>query len=270
MAFKVDIRDYSKGSFKKTKFFNWTPGQHRFRILEEEAPLIQSYWFGNGFIEANGFDDPQATLNRRIKLENPDGFKGVPGFRAIQDRYYLNVLDVSPAKVCPNCEVEVKAENGTFPALCPACGVGVVTEVDAKPLNSVRVLTGGKTLFEQFPTTEAKFVDENDEPISIMTYDCILHVVGKGNQRTSVVLADVGEDGQLKPYEVEVPPEELYDLTSIVPKLTDVEMEKRMAGVSLRDIFAGRKAESSEDEETEATTADPEVVKEQVDTLFEA
>ena len=151
MSFKVDIRDYSQGSFRKTKFFVWTPGQHRFRVLDNEAPLTQCYWFGRGFIQANDFDDPQATLNRRIKLEEPEGFRNNKNWRPIQDRYYLNVYDMTPAKICPNCEKDVKAVNGTFPALCSSCGVGVVSDLEAKPLNEVRVLTGGKTLFEQFP-----------------------------------------------------------------------------------------------------------------------
>jgi hypothetical protein len=268
MAFKVDIRDYSQSAFKKTKFYNWTPGQHRFRILEDEAPLIQSYWFGRGFIQANGSDDPQATLNRRIKLEEPEGFRNNKNWRPIQDRYYLNVLDMTPVKICPNCEVEVKATNGTFPALCPACSVGVINDTEVKPLNEVRVLTGGKTLFEQIPSTEAKYTDEDGEPIPITSYDCVMHVVGTGSQRNAVVLADVGEDEQPKVHEVEVPPEELFDLHSIVPKLTDDEMEKLISGVSLRDIFAGRKADGEDDDGEEKPKADPEEVKKKVDELF--
>ena len=121
MSFKVDIKDYSKESFRKTQFFVWTPGQHRFRILENEAPLVQCYWFGRGFIKANGFDDPQATLNRRIKLESPEGFRSNKNWRPIQNRYYLNVYDMTPAKICPECESETKAINGTFPAICSRC-----------------------------------------------------------------------------------------------------------------------------------------------------
>ena len=265
MPFKVDIRDYSK-SFKKTKFFVWTPGQHRFRVLDDNAPLVQCYWFGRGFIQANGFDDPQSTLNRRIKLENPDNFKTVKGYRQIQDRYYMNVLDLTPTKICPNCEADVKAVNGTFPATCPACTVGVVANLEAKPLNEVRVLTGGKTLFEQFPTTENKFLDENDEPIDIRTYDCIMHVVGVGSTRSSVIIADTDENEKPKQYDTEVPPEDLFNVYSIVPQVTDEEMEELIRGVSLGDIFSARK--EGESVSTDAPKADPEKVKAKVDDIF--
>jgi hypothetical protein len=265
MPFKVDIRDYSK-MFKKTKFFVWQPGQHRFRILEDSAPLFQCYWFGRGFIQANDFDDPQATLNRRIKLENPDNFKTVKGYKQIQDRYYMNVLDLTPVKICPNCEAEVKSVNGTFPATCPACTVGVVANIEAEPLKQVRVLTGGKTLFEQFPTTESKFLDENDEPIDIRAYDCIMHVVGVGSNRSSVVVADTDEDENPRQYPIEVPPEDLFNIYGIVPKVTDEEMEELIRGVSLSDIFAARKEADETDED--APKADPEQVKKKVDDIF--
>jgi hypothetical protein len=268
MSFKVDIRDYSQSQFKKTKFFKWTPGQHRFRFVEDEAPLIQSYWFGRGFIQANGFDDPQATLNRRIKLENPEDFRNVRGWRPIQDRYYINILDMTPVKICHECEAEVKAVNGTFPALCPECNKGVISDTKVEPLNQIRVLTGGKLLFEQIPTVESQYTDEDGEALSITSYDCVLHVVGTGAQRTSVVLADVDEDQQPKVYEVEVPPEDLYDLQTIVPKVDDAEMEQLISGVSLRDIFTARKATDEDSDDEETPKADPAEVQKRVDELF--
>lgn len=267
MSFKVDIRDYSQSQFKKTKFFNWTPGQHRFRLLQDEAPLIQSYWFGRGFIQANGSDDPQATLNRRIKLESPDDFRKNKSWRPIQDRYYINVLDLTPVKMCHECEAEVKAVNGTFPAVCPQCNKGVIADTKVEPLNEVRVLTGGKTLFEQIPTVESQYTNEDGEVIPITTYDCIMHVVGTGNQRTAVVLADVDDKGKPKAYDVEVPPEDLYDIYSIVPKITDDEMERLISGVSLRDIFAARNASDESDDE-DAPKADSAEVQKRVDDLF--
>ena len=267
MSFNIEIKDYSQ-SFKKTKFFLWQPGQHRFRLLGDEAPRIPSYWFGRGFIQANGFDDPQATLNRRIKLESPENFRSNPSWRPIQDRYYANVLDLTPVKMCPNCEAEVKATNGTFPAICDRCSVGVINDVEVKPLEQVRVLTGGKTLFEQIPAVEAKFKDENDESISITTYDCIMHVVGKGSTRSSVVLADTDAETELpKVYPLEVPPEDFYDLYSIVPKVTDDEMDKLLTGVSLGDIFAARKG-TDENEDKDALEADSKEVEKKVEELF--
>ena len=110
-------------------------------------------------------------------------------------------------------------------------------------------MTGGKTLFEQFPSLESRYTDENDEPIDITTYDCLMHVVGTGSNRSGVVVADVGEDEKPKIYDREVPPEDLFDTSTIVPEVSDEEMEQLIAGVSLKDIFAARRNDSEDTEE---------------------
>jgi DNA-directed RNA polymerase subunit RPC12/RpoP len=258
MPFNVDIKDYSK-TFTKTKFFVWTPGEHTIRILDEDVPAHLCYWFGSGHVKALGADDPQATLNKRIRMENPDNFKKVKGYRQLTTRYFMNVLDRTAVKICPECGREGKAIQGEFPNVCPICKEGILTGVKAAPLNEVRVLQGGKTLFEQFVEKQLTTKDEEGNEIGVQNFDIKLVVVGTGAQRTTVALVDVGRD------EVVVPPDQLYDTTKMIPEVTEEEMEKLVAGVSLRDLLAGRRAEPS------TTTASPDVEEtseEAVDDLF--
>ena len=260
MALEIEIRDYSKKDFK-VKRFTWTPGQHTIRILDTKIPMKMCYWFSNGYVESLGWDDPQSTFNKRIRLENPDNYKNIKGYRPPSDRYAVNVLDRTLTKICPNCNADVKAVNGTFPGLCLACGVGVVSDLEAKPLNEVRVLQGGKTLFEQFKVRDQDTLDEEGNPRGIQNFDLILHVVGVGNQRQVVAVASTNYD------KVEVPPEKLYNTETLTIKVSEEEMEQLVRGVVLRDIFAARRA-TTEVEVADEVRTDTEEIKRKVEELF--
>jgi hypothetical protein len=262
MPFNVDIREFG-GSFQKTKYFVWTPGEHTIRILDEDVPHHLCYWFGSGHVKALGADDPQATQNKRIRMENPDNFKQVKGYRQLAVRYFMNVLDRTVVKVCPECNREVKAVSGEFPNLCPVCSEGKLAAVEAAPLNEVRMLQGGKTLFEQFVEKQLITKDEEGNEIGVQNFDLTLIVVGSGSKRQTIAVAGDGRD------EVSVPPESLYDTTKMIPEVSVEEMEKLVAGVSLRDILAGRRTDAT----TTVVPADPaveETAEDSVDELFSA
>ena len=262
MALEVEIIDYSKRTFNRPKFFVWTPGQHTIRILDTYIPRKPVYWFGSGYAQALGEDDPQALLNKRIRLENPDNFRNVRGYRGLSDRYAVNVLDRTVAKVCPNCDADVKSVNSTFPAICPSCNSPAVVNVQVASLNKVRVLQGGKQLFEQFLTRDKDTLDGEGNPRGIQNFDIILHVVGSGAQRTAVAVATTTYDV------IEISPENLFDTENIFPKFTEEEMEQLIRGVTMRDIFAARRSTSLTEESTESTAVDPEDVKKKVEELF--
>jgi hypothetical protein len=239
MPFYVDIKDFSK-DFTKTKFFVWTPGEHTIRILDEDVPSHLCYWFGSGHVKALGADDPQATQNKRIRMENPDNFKKVKGYRQLNIRYFMNILDRTVVKICPECGKEVKLIGGEFQVVCPHCSEGKLAGVEAAPLNEVRMLQGGRTLFEQFVEKQLTTKDEEGNEVGVQNFDLKLIVVGTGAQRTTVAILGDGRD------EVVVPPDQLYDTSKMIPEVTVEEMEKLVAGVSLRDLLAGRRAETTE------------------------
>jgi hypothetical protein len=264
MPFNVDIKEFG-GDFKKTKYFVWTPGEHTIRILDEDVPHHLCYWFGSGHVKALGADDPQATQNKRIRMENPDNFKKVKGYRQLAVRYFMNVLDRTVVKICPECQREVKAVSGEFPNVCPVCSEGKLAAIEAAPLNEVRMLQGGKTLFEQFVEKQNTTRDEEGNEIGVQNFDINLVVVGVGNKRQTIAMVGDGRD------EVSVPPESLYDTNKMIPEVTTEEMEKLVAGVSLRDLLAGRRQTT----ETTSTVVPPapeveETADEAVDDLFDA
>ena len=265
MALNIEIRDYSKKEFTKTKYFIWTPGQHIIRILDEDIPRVTCYWFGTAYVQALGFDDPQAMQNKRIKLENPETFKQIKGYRPPSDRYFVNVLDRSVVKICPSCQSEIKSVNGVFPlVICPVCAKGNLSGVSIAPLNQVRVLSGGKTLFEQFITLQNSNLLENGEPRGVQNFDIILYVVGTGNQRSTVAVATTNFDA------VEVSPEQKFDTTKQIAKGNEEEMEQLLRGVVLRDIFAARRSTDviSQATSTESSGIDSDEIRRKVDNLF--
>jgi hypothetical protein len=260
MPFNVDIKDFGK-TFEKTKYFVWTPGEHTIRILDEDVPHHLCYWFGSGHVKALGADDPQALLNKRIRMENPDNYKKVKGYRPLNVRYFMNVLDRTVVKICPECEREVKAISGEFPAVCPVCAKGQLANVEAAPLNQVRIIQGGKTLFEQFVEKQLTTKDEEGNEIGVQNFDLKLIVVGTGSNRNTVAIAGEGRD------KVNVPPESLFDTSKMIPEVSIEEMEKLVSGVSLRDVLAARRATT----ELPNELGDPdisEVAEDSVDELF--
>jgi hypothetical protein len=270
MALDIEIIDYSKKTFNRPKYFVWTPGEHVVRILDVKIPRKSVYWFGNGYVQALGEDDPQALLNKRIRLENPENYKNVRGYRSFSDRYAVNVLDRTVSKICPNCDADVKATNGTFPAVCPSCNSTAVVNVEPAPLNRVRVMQGGKTLFDQIKTKDDTIRDEEGNPRGVQNFDLKLIVVGTGNQRMTVATETTSYD------EIEISPENLFDTETIFPKVTYEEMEQLVRGVSLRDIFAARRSTDLTEVSTESTAVGQEEsveerqarAKKSVDELF--
>ena len=155
----------------------------------------------------------------------------------------------------------MKAVNGTFPAICLSCEKGVVSNLESKPLDEVRVLQGGKTLFEQFKVRDQDTLDEEGNPRGIQNFDLILHVVGVGNQRNAIAVASTNYD------KVEVPPEKLYNTETLTIKVSEEEMEQLVRGVALRDIFAARRA-TTEVEIADEVRTDTEEIKRKVEELF--
>ena len=263
MPFSVDIKTFG-GDFVRTKYFVWTPGEHVVRILDEDVPSHLCYWFGSGHVKALGADDPQATMNKKIRLENPDNFRKVKGYRQLAVRYFMNVLDRTVVKICPECTREVKSVSGEFPPLCPVCQKGQLASIEAAPLNEVRMLQGGKTLFEQFVEKQLTTKDEEGNEIGVQNFDLNLIVVGVGNKRQTIAMVGDGRD------EVSVPPEKLYDPYKMIPEVSVEEMEKLVAGVALRDLLAGRRSDTTTEVSTIPDAKVEETAEDAVDDLFSA
>lgn len=260
----MPIGNFKLGSdrrkFDKPEFFVFTPGEHLIRILDEELYTELCYWFGRGYIKALGWDDPVAEQNKAIKLENPENYRQVKGYHGLQERGYMNVLDLTPTKVCPKCGADVKATHGTFPMMCPKCNTSVAN-IEATPLNKVRILSGTENFWEEFDKFEKTELDKDGEFIGWSGFDIELLVAGEGAQRRSIPRST----GNREPREVSE--DALFDLESITPRLEEEELEQLLRGVSFKDIMAARRA-TTDLESSGLSAEDQEKIEEAVADIF--
>lgn len=237
----VEFKETGTSNYSRPVYFTFTPGQHVIRILDEEAFSCFCYWLGSGYVFSPDENDPIRENSKRIRLENPDTYKDIKGYRTSTQRAWVNVLDKTISKVCPNCEADVKSTNGNFPMLCPKCGTSVAN-VEPAPLNKVRLFSGGKTLFNQFLAFEKTILDKDGEPVGLTNFDIMLNVTGENRKREVFAIPTQNFEP------VDTANLELFDTANAVIRLSTEEMEQIVRGVSLKDIFAARKAENDTDD----------------------
>lgn len=249
-------------TIKKTEFLKLAQGQTLIRILEEESAKFYIHYVKGISIECLGEDEcPVCLNNRKIYIENPEGFRDIPGYYPKVQRFAVNVLDRTVVKICPECETENKKFGGNFPQFCE-CGT-MLTNVKEAPVNKVRLLAKGVTVFEQFNAFESSVLDETETPLPITSYDIILSVSGTGKStKTSAIPMVQRRD------EISVPKEELFDSSRAVVKLSASEILDLQKGVSLKDIFTVRRgvAQTSVDETKKEVLAKE--VSDEVQSLF--
>jgi len=232
-------RTSGAGNFKKTEYLKLTPGTHIIRIIEEAGRKYYQHWMGAG-VECLGEDCPQCKLNRQI-IDDIGGeyesaykeARKVEGFVPRQPRGAVNVLDRTPIKICTNCGHENRPISNVHPAVCSECGQSILS-IEPHVTNKVKVFSRAATVFEQIDDLDKSVLDENKEPVGVRNFDIALHVVGNQTVPVPTENRDV----------VEFEEESLFDLDRVAVSLTVEEMEKRMRGVSLSEIFKTRSSAS--------------------------
>jgi len=236
--FDVATHKSGKPTFKKVEFLSLPIGQTTIRVLSKRDEVFHtdSHYVKGVSIKCLGEDCPICENNRRIIVENPESFRSIQGYSPKSYRFAVNVLDKSPVKICPSCGAEVKKIQNSFPAVCPDCNRPIVS-VQETVLNKVKVLSKGKTLAEQLNAINDSILDQNGTPIGINNYDIVLLVSGSGREQTitPIPLPDKNDV-------TSVPSENLFDLSKSVVTLTVDEIMDLQKGISLRDIFAARRA----------------------------
>lgn len=238
--------------FKKNEFIKLPKGTNTIRILDDDyVTHVTHYLQGKATIECLGKAEcPICLNNKRIIVENPETFRSISGYIPQRILHYVNVLDRTPAKICPQCQEEVKAYDGKFPNTCSQGHF--VANVDPAPLNKVKILNKGNELFDKFLLMQKKYGDITKFDIELDAYD-------KNDKKTPNATA-VREQNDV----VEVPAEDKFDLTNIVPVLTADEVTDLLKGISLKDIYNARKSAPLELENTVVNEA----VQEQINKLF--
>lgn len=213
MSFIDDVND-SKFQRKSTEFFDFTPGEHKVRVLDGKAHAERTHWIKNYRIKCLGDECP-------ICAEDPNDYP--------RKAYFVNVLDLTKVKECPSCGKVTKASMGKFPKICLNCEQPLI-EVKEKTYNKVVVLTGGKRLFvDQLNALYNEYGD-------LRNYDLDLLVTGVGRERQIIA-----KPSKEPPTEFEVDDDLKYDLTSVVITLTADEIVRlKSENIGLSEIYQAR------------------------------
>jgi len=260
---KRDKNNLEQTTYKKRVYMRPT-GKHIVRVLPGDPTSYTTFihWINNRTIECLGSECPVCLNNKRIIAENPDTFRKVPGYSARSEKFYVNILDRTPVKICPNCSEENTQDSGRFTPVCSSCG-SLIQSVDAVPCNKVKILSRGVTLRDELNKFHDTVLDENGERIGITNFDVQL-IVGSNAQVFAVELENNRDV-------VTVPQEELFDITDAVIKLSADEMMKLYKGTALKDIFAGRSSSDGDviDKVAELEEEKVNEINEQINSLLD-
>jgi hypothetical protein len=229
----------SKPTFtkKKLEFINLVPGNSVIRILDQDYVAVESHFINRVSIACLGDECPICQNNRKIIMENPESFRDINGYSAKSTRYFINVMDKTPTKICPQCKAEIKQNIPT----CPSCNT-VIVNVAPAPLNKVKILSKGKQLFEQLIALENTIVDDQGNRRGLTNFDITLVVAGSGKTATCtpIFTGAVGAS-------VVVAEEDKFDLSKAIIRLNPEEVRDLQSGVSLSDIFKARTLTAEKD-----------------------
>lgn len=255
-----DVVEKKEGKYRRTEFIDLKAGEHRIRILEPMETKQYAHYVGYSWLKCLADECPICENNKKILYEHPEDYRDVKGWNPRRDRYYINVLDKTTARVCTKCGTEKKdAEAST----CPACNSPMA---EPAPLNKVKVLSRGKTLFEDLKVISKSIRDEDDKRIDIRTYDWRLVVRG------------VKKDTVISPIPLYTPGKtdnpvyegELFPLDNATIELTREEMLDVFNGASVKDIFTMRRAKKQISDADFFKPDDKKDVEESIDSIFSA
>lgn len=254
--------EVNRGQFnkniKRTEFMALPEGAHLVRILQSQAKTKPTHFFNQSktTVLCLGDECPICANNRKLIMQFPDNFRDQAGYNKVNWRFFVNVLDKTPAKVCAKCGKEYKDTRQTI------CTCGEILPAEIKPLNKVKVLSKGTTLRDDIDKIDKAIQDNTGTPIGLMNYDIMLMVSGSGRDTkiTPVPRTDIND----------AIPEglELFDIEKATIVLDPSEMLDIQRGVSLKDIFAARKSKEEVSFDPIVDQVELEKVNKAVDELF--
>jgi endogenous inhibitor of DNA gyrase (YacG/DUF329 family) len=232
-----------KPSYYKTitrlPFMDLRQGDRVIRLLDERAPGFQTHYLKKQGVSIHciGKECPICKRNDQIYFENPKGFRDNPEFISSREIYIINVLDLTNCKTCPECGTDNYPVQGQFSPTCSKCET-IITTTEAKPSNTVKILMQGKDLFNTLNVVEANMLKKNPVFSNWTKYNLLITTTGKNRDTTRAVQADETQTEAIS--------EELLAkkaiLSTVLIELVPDEIEQAVRGVSLKDIFAARKA----------------------------
>ena len=243
----------ANSKFRKTEFLKLEDEQV-IRIVEGAETKHYTHYIGFMYLKCLGSECPICLNNKKILYEHPEDYRDVRGWYPKRDRYYINVMDKTSSKVCPECGTVSPARA----SLCSKCSH---TLGDAQPLNKVKVLSGSAKLFEDIKVMSRGVKNEADERVDIRAYDWVLNTRGQKRDKVTLVQPRYFPN---KSEILTVAPEELFDLQKAVVTLEPSEMLEVASGTSIKDIFTARRAKTDLFSPTESELAGDRELAEQV------
>lgn len=256
------FKTYTKSNYRRTEFIDLPVGSSYVRFLDPEEKVYATHFTHNATFECLGEECPICKNNQKMFFEHGKEAPKMQGFVSQRQVGYINVLDRTPVKICPNpeCQHEVKKNGVNFPPACPKCNASLAG-VQAKPLDKVKMMAKGKKVFDQLALADVSVLDEvTQTPIGFNNYDFEVIVIG-GN--TPPVLKALPERND----KVEVPEEMLFDADKAIIHLNADEITDLLRGVSLKDILKARGPESNPAVEGSKDPIDGQVA-DAINTLF--
>jgi hypothetical protein len=243
---------------KKTLFLNLNTNA-TIRILSKGYTVVDTHYINKATVKCLGDECPICATNKSIIMQNPDGFRDDPRYIPKRKVYMVNVFDKTLVKVCPSCG----AENPATASNCSKCSA-IIAGVTPEPSNKVKVLSRGVTLFDHLGAVNNAILDSAGEKIGITNYDIMLMVSGSGKDKTITPIPGAPSPAP------EYSEADLVDLNKVTIELTAVELLDLQRGVSLRDIFAARKAGNAAAEFEKTIINDDKILQAQLtaDELF--
>lgn len=260
----TEKKPFFKQDFKRTQFLDLS-STAVIRVLSNDRLVVYTHWINRTPIVCLGDECPVCSSNKILRMQYPETFKEESKYSPRRTTKLVNVLDKTPTRVCPNCDAENRAGSsaGTASA-CKKCGQ--ILTGDAQPLRKVKVLSRGVELFDDLDTIYNAVLDEKGEKVGLTKFDITLAVSSGAKKAPTPIPGAVGEE------EV-VNPEDLYNLEDATIKLEVEEILDFQRGVSLRDIFAARRASKEKAEVPgSAEIISPETeqsIQDEVDKLFQ-
>jgi hypothetical protein len=219
-------------SFKKTLFVDMN-NTSTVRVLSKNRLEIETHYINRATVQCLGEGCPVCASNKMLIMQFPETFRDEPKYSARRTVKLVNVLDRTFVRDCPKCQTEYPTVKGQPPITCKC---GEILAGEPHPSMKVKVLSRGVALFDQLDAINNAIMDAQGERIGLTGYDLTFVISGTGKNKVITPIPGQVSDAPL--YDEK----DLYDLETITMKLNVTELLDLQRGVSLKDIFAARRA----------------------------
>jgi hypothetical protein len=251
MAFFKKPEKSSGKKFRRAQYIKTKEGRPvTIQILDEHPTLIYKHWMRDASgrwvgVWCLGDACPICHRNERINWNRDH-----PDYISRSRRYRVNVLDLTPTKVCPDCGAEYHPNTAPNTCVNDACNTDL-SQVDAAPLMRVKIMEKGIRLMEQLAALEKEVHPFTQQEMRIQEYPVKLITHGSGTDTVIAVTPQMPNDElDLQQFE-----DKKFDLEEEGLKLNAEEIEYLMNGGRLSEVLSARSAEESISESSDQEDA---------------